>query len=393
MNVQRRQFALGLVGTMGTSLAGGCSVLGIHSANPETDPNTLKPSFRALRAIPRLKISEDRLIRITVCTRPFRAAGPRLEPEMFGEKRVVHNYGHGGSGWSLSWGCAAEATALARAGGVRDIAIIGAGVIGLTTAIKLVETGARVTLYARDFPAESRSARATGVWSPSSRIALANVAAPDFTPRWERWARAGYATHQRYIGVAGAPVEFVMQYALADEQALPRRPASRDFLRLGRLLRDVQPRWSRLSETQHPFPVPRARGGLMMAFNVAAYSQMLTRDFLLRGGRMIRRSFADRSEILSLEEPVIVNCTGYDAKRLWGDNLLEPVRGQINWLAPQPNAQFGVSYRNVFAVSRRDGVVVQNVGYNDDFGFGDASEIANREEMQNTLRTLSAVFG
>ena len=36
-----------------------------------------------------------------------------IEAEAVNDKMIVHNYGHGGSGWSLSWGCAAEAAALA----------------------------------------------------------------------------------------------------------------------------------------------------------------------------------------------------------------------------------------------------------------------------------------
>ena len=51
-----------------------------------------------------IRASEDRLFDITVCLRPFRAAGPRLDTEQIGHTLVVHNYGHGGSGWSLSWG-------------------------------------------------------------------------------------------------------------------------------------------------------------------------------------------------------------------------------------------------------------------------------------------------
>src|SRR5690606_40216808 len=59
---------------------------------------------------------------------------------------------------------------LALASGHSRFAVIGAGVIGLTTALRLIETGADVAIYAAEFPAETRSARATGVWSPSSRI-------------------------------------------------------------------------------------------------------------------------------------------------------------------------------------------------------------------------------
>ena len=65
-----------------------------------------RPSFQRPRLAP-LLTDPGRLSRITVCTRPFRAAGPRIETETVGDKRLVHNYGHGGSGWSLSWGAAA----------------------------------------------------------------------------------------------------------------------------------------------------------------------------------------------------------------------------------------------------------------------------------------------
>lgn len=54
--------------------------------------------------LPPLRASVDRITRITVCTRPFRAQGPRFDVETVGAKTVVHNYGHGDSGWSLSWG-------------------------------------------------------------------------------------------------------------------------------------------------------------------------------------------------------------------------------------------------------------------------------------------------
>jgi len=38
--------------------------------------------------------------------RPYRKATYRLEPETVGDKYVVHNYGHGGAGITMSWGCA-----------------------------------------------------------------------------------------------------------------------------------------------------------------------------------------------------------------------------------------------------------------------------------------------
>jgi D-amino-acid oxidase len=38
----------------------------------------------------------------------------RVELERRGTARVIHDYGHGGAGVSLSWGCAADVAALAK---------------------------------------------------------------------------------------------------------------------------------------------------------------------------------------------------------------------------------------------------------------------------------------
>jgi D-amino-acid oxidase len=44
--------------------------------------------------------------------RPFRKTGIRVELELLDEGPVIHNYGHGGSGFSLSWGCASDVVGL-----------------------------------------------------------------------------------------------------------------------------------------------------------------------------------------------------------------------------------------------------------------------------------------
>ncbi len=59
---------------------------------------------RGYHQIPKLRLSMDRIVKETVGLRPFRPSGPRLDVEQVGNKTIVHNYGHGGSGWSLSWG-------------------------------------------------------------------------------------------------------------------------------------------------------------------------------------------------------------------------------------------------------------------------------------------------
>jgi len=375
-SVQRRTF---LTGTAATLLAG-CTRAPLARGDPPS------PRLAPLHADP------QHVMKVTVCLRPFRPAGPRLEAERFGEKTVIHNYGHGGSGWSLSWGCAQEAAVLARSGGATRFAVIGAGVIGLTTALRLVESGADVTIYANDFPAETRSARATGVWSPSSRVALADAIAPEFTPRWEQWARASYEVHRQMVGLIGDPVEFLPSYEVSDPGAARGPAATHDFLHIHRRVRDLSPPWRELTGGENPFPARETAIGQGMVFNVASYADRLAQLFMLRGGRMVRRAFPDRAAVLALGDPVIVNCMGYGSKAIWDDAAMVPVRGQISWLVPQPDARYQLFYDDVSAVSRRDGVIVQYVGENEDFGYGDSSETADPAETRRALAVIARLF-
>ena len=59
---------------------------------------------------------------------------------------------------------------------------------------------------------QARSARATGSWTPDSRIALANAAGPEFAALWEQMARTSLKTYRSYLGLPGNPVDFDDRY-------------------------------------------------------------------------------------------------------------------------------------------------------------------------------------
>src|SRR5437773_7560283 len=62
-----------------------------------------------------LKMENPRVVAERVGLRPFRKSGVRLEGDRLRDGRmVIHNYGHGGSGFTLSWGCAEEVFRLTR---------------------------------------------------------------------------------------------------------------------------------------------------------------------------------------------------------------------------------------------------------------------------------------
>src|SRR5215212_3724778 len=61
-----------------------------------------------------VKVSRERIIREVVGLRPYRPEGFVVDAERVGDKFLIHNYGHGGAGITLSWGTASLALDLAR---------------------------------------------------------------------------------------------------------------------------------------------------------------------------------------------------------------------------------------------------------------------------------------
>src|SRR5258708_10257189 len=81
--------------------------------------------------LPRVRVSPDREIRTVVGLRPFRPSGFRVAKEMVGETAVVHNYGHGGGGITLSWGTSKLAGGLGLPGRVGPVRGVGCGAGGV----------------------------------------------------------------------------------------------------------------------------------------------------------------------------------------------------------------------------------------------------------------------
>ncbi len=359
-------------------------------------PGCQLPTKRRLELTP-VRVSPDRITRITVCTRPFRATGPRVEAEMIGSQLVVHNYGHGGSGWSLSWGSSTIAVQLAMAHGARDVAVLGCGAMGLTSALLLQRAGATVTIYAKDLPPNVRSSLATGLYTPDSRICLEQHATPAFKQQWQQMARTSYQTYQSFLGLPGTPIEYVDSYFVSDTADFTRRESPADprppFADLQReLIGDLIPTSADFSPGTHSLGHHYLRRNTELMFNITAYSRVLLDDFHGNGGRIEIREFHGIQDLASLPQKTLINATGYGAKELFGDSSITPVRGQLTRLIPQPDLNYGLFYKGVSLVPRRDGLVIQAVGENDYYGFGDATTVADRNESEHSVNTIASLF-
>jgi FAD dependent oxidoreductase len=117
--------------------------------------------------LPPVHVSADREIRTVVGLRPYRPSGFVVRGEKLDDTLVIHNYGHGGGGITLSWGTAKLGLDLGLPGHTGPVAVLGCGAVGLATARLLQEAGAAVTIYAKDLPPNTTSNIAGGQWFPA----------------------------------------------------------------------------------------------------------------------------------------------------------------------------------------------------------------------------------
>jgi len=369
---------------LGLTGLGGCVTVAGKVSALASPPPVLAP----------IRASMERVFDITVCTRPFRAQGPRLDTETIGDALIVHNYGHGGSGWSLSWGSSSIAVQKAMAGSPREIAVVGCGALGMTSAILAQRAGAKVTIYARDLFPQVRSARATGSWTPDSRIALTNEAGPAFGALWEQMARTSWKTYRDYLGLPGDPVVFNDRYALRSSR--PRAPAPPGSLDFAEYSQTYAPEAREVSTPlppgSTPFDWPNVSRSSSLMFNLRSYGHLLMTDFLAAGGRFVRTEFHEPGDLAGLPQKVVINCPGYAARQWWKDRSVTPVRGQIGWLIPQPEVTYGLQYAGVSILPRTDGIVVQVLTGGDMKGYGDDTEIPDRAETEGGVAIIADLF-
>ena len=173
-----------------------------------------------------------------------------------------------------------------------------------------------------------------------------------FPALWEKMCRKSFQTYASYLGMAGNPVEWTDRYILWDDDTRQTRVRESNleelpFAHYGQRVADLNPRFHEFAPGTHPFPTRNARWSSSLTFNIASYSRQLTHDFLVEGGRIERMEFHSPGELHRLPQKVVINATGYGARELWKDESIVPVRGQIAWLIPQHDVNYGVFYKGI----------------------------------------------
>ena len=329
MLFDRRAFLIGSGASSALALSGCATVRVAEGCSP------LPPVF----------VDQTRVIRSVAGLRPYRASGFVVRRDGLGDKALIHNYGHGGAGITLSWGSSRLATDLGLAGHSGPVAVIGSGVMGLTTARLVQESGLPVTIYTAALPPDTTSAVAGGQVSPFGHFREDSV-----TPQWMGQFKAAMAySWKRFQTLAGD------RYGI---RWLPTYEQSRNAAFADDWLNEFHANARLLRRDEHPFPVEHIVRFDTMYVETPRFMAELTADFLRNGGKIKMRRFADLADVATLPEALIFNCTGVGARELVGDEGLIPVRGQLAVLPPQEDVRYAFTGDAGYMFPRKDGILL-----------------------------------
>jgi D-amino-acid oxidase len=182
------------------------------------------------------------------------------------------------------------------------VIVVGAGVIGLSCAVRLLEAGHEVDVLARDLPLETTSSVAAALWGPYRAYPFERVTA---------WSRTTYGELETLSGLDGTGVQMVQGTEL-------HRTRTADPW-----WREAVPALTRVTALGPPY----VDGWSFVApvVEMPVYLRWLAARVESLGGTLTRMALS----ALPDQAEVVVNATGLGARRMAGDTSMVPVRGQV----------------------------------------------------------------
>jgi D-amino-acid oxidase len=234
------------------------------------------------------------------------------------------------------------------------VVVVGAGVVGLSCALRLLEAGHRVDVLARDLPLETTSSVAAAIWHPYLAFPREKVSA---------WGTVAYAEFAR---LADESVDgIVMRRGTELMHELTPDPWWIDAVPV-------------LDRVEPPDQYADAWSFVTPVIDMPRYLAWLSARVLDAGGSITRMALARLPEA-----PLAVNCSGLGSRILAGDTTTRPVRGQVVvveqfgldewWLAEQgPDGEVPT-----YVIPRTDDVVLGGTDEDDDWSRTPLPEVAD----------------
>ncbi len=292
-----------------------------------TDFLTQNQEKGSVRFLQPPSLDKDYLGKKIICQRAIRQQCPAFWVEKTKKHSIAHNYGYGGSGWTLAPGAAHYIVQLLqqkmpqKPTKTTDISVIGAGVLGLFTALELLEQGYKnITILAEQFQ-DLPSHHAGALLAP----AFMEVNA-DYQPLIHPISLYAYRFYHK---IATQKHPLFSKGASLLPLYIPRKETERF---LGYVTAGVmKPAQKVTLDFGNGTTRPMAVFDEGIFINTGLMMETLT-TILKPYVTFINQKISDLSEIHS---PVVFNCTGLSAKTLVPDSLVKKAVGHLILLKNQ----------------------------------------------------------
>jgi D-amino-acid oxidase len=244
--------------------------------------------------------------------------------------------------------------------------VLGGGVSGLSTGIRLLEMGLEVRLVAERLSPETVSDTAAAWWYPFLVEPLIKT---------NRWSSESFVEFVRLMEEEG--LEFITMRAGREYLKRPCRP----------------PGWSESINHFRILEKSEIIEGYSFGWEIEApviemshYMPWLKSKFELLGGSIETRKISDFDE---LESDLIVNCSGLGAREICHDEEVVPVRGQVVYIKQDPG--FGRYDQRpeslIYTIPRRDVTVLGGTAQK-----GDWTMEIREEDEEDILKKCESLW-
>lgn len=272
--------------------------------------------------LPSPRLTDDLILRVVCGLRPCRHGGLRIETQTVGDKLIVHEYGHGGCGVTISFGTAVIATELveAHAHAAQPVAVLGAGVVGLVTARMLAQRGRTVSIYAEQIAHETTSVLAGALWLP---VGVEFGTDSESAAYKERILRDSIESF-RELDADRYAVETLDIYEPSDSHT------EEDLFSPG-LIDEPE------VVQDFPFMCDAAPGRKFrtLFIHTPRFLDALLDDLRELGVTIKKHRFDSTQSLASIPQTVLVNCMAMGSARVFDDPNVYPARGVLVHMKPQ----------------------------------------------------------
>lgn len=186
------------------------------------------------------------------------------------------------------------------------VAVIGSGVAGMTSALRLLDSGWQVEIFSREAFPDTNSMAAGAYWWPHKAYPEERVA---------KWAKETYEEYQQAARDSESGIHFEQHHRFCmdpDDSAYAL---------------DLVEEYVRIDGAAFGIDCHEAYRVVLPVIDVPVYMPTLQSEFLSRGGQMHLREIGSPCELFP-DFDLVVNCTGVGAREFVGDDEVYPIRGQ-----------------------------------------------------------------